>query len=183
MEQPRLAAVLRRRRSKYGATVGSRSIAISLPVAAQAAASSVEWPPAPNVPSISVSPGRGASARAPRPRVRGRGQSRLARRSATCSALPSISCRCSRQAARSQISRWSWTPATETSRWMPAVWSSCGREDHPPLLVELGGRRAGEEATLHHRDSRLSPSRRRSGRRLRPSRPGRSRRGSRRSRA
>ena len=51
---------LRRKRSKYGAT---RRIAVDrdqLAVAAQAAASSEAWPPAPKVPSTTVSPGRGS---------------------------------------------------------------------------------------------------------------------------
>src|SRR5438874_12959317 len=54
--------VARRKRSKYGATVGSRSIAISLPSPCRRAASSAACPPAPNVPSMTVSPGRGSRA-------------------------------------------------------------------------------------------------------------------------
>src|SRR5213594_1878440 len=52
--------VSRRNRSKNGATVGSRSIAISLPSPRSREPSSVAWPPAPNVPSTIVSPGRGS---------------------------------------------------------------------------------------------------------------------------
>src|SRR5205823_6879644 len=52
--------VARRNRSKNGATVGSRSIAISLPSPRSREPSSVAWPPAPNVPSTIVSPGRGS---------------------------------------------------------------------------------------------------------------------------
>src|SRR6187431_2792840 len=44
-------------RSKYGRTVGSRSIAISFPRPWRSAASSREWPPAPKVASTTVSPG------------------------------------------------------------------------------------------------------------------------------
>src|SRR3954447_17283289 len=51
-----------RRRSTYGATVGSRSIAISLPSPQSRSASRRAWPPAPNVASTTVSPGRGARA-------------------------------------------------------------------------------------------------------------------------
>src|SRR5689334_17274801 len=51
-----------RTESKYGRTVGSRSIAISLPVPRRSAASSAEWPPAPKVASTTVSPGCTASA-------------------------------------------------------------------------------------------------------------------------
>src|SRR5689334_4841896 len=54
--------VPRRKRSKNGATVGSRSIAISFPEPCRRAARSDEWPPAPNVASTTVSPGRGARA-------------------------------------------------------------------------------------------------------------------------
>src|SRR5579862_3460606 len=57
-----LTAVARRSRSKYGATVGSRSIAISFPSPRRRAASRPAWPPAPNVPSTMVSPGRGSRA-------------------------------------------------------------------------------------------------------------------------
>src|SRR5579884_2010999 len=56
------AAVERRSRSKYGATLGSRSIAISLPSPRSRAARSAAWPPAPKVQSTTVSPGRGARA-------------------------------------------------------------------------------------------------------------------------
>src|ERR1051325_6576124 len=55
-----LIPVSRRKRSKNGATVGSRSIAISLPSPRSREASSVAWPPAPNVQSTIVSPGRGS---------------------------------------------------------------------------------------------------------------------------
>src|SRR6266446_1857380 len=55
------AAVERRRRSKYGVTLGSRSIAISLPSPRSCEASRPAWPPAPKVQSTIVSPGRGAS--------------------------------------------------------------------------------------------------------------------------
>src|ERR687887_1351089 len=44
-------------RSKYARAPGSRSIAISLPRPPRSAASSAAWPPAPNVPSTTVSPG------------------------------------------------------------------------------------------------------------------------------
>src|SRR6187431_1812786 len=44
-------------RSKYGRTVGSRSIAISFPRPWRSAASSREWPPAPKVASTTTSPG------------------------------------------------------------------------------------------------------------------------------
>src|SRR5262245_15367422 len=59
---PTFAAVPRRSRSKYGATVGSRSIAISLPSPRSRAVSKEAWPPAPNVQSMIVSPGFGARA-------------------------------------------------------------------------------------------------------------------------
>ena len=52
--------VPRRSRSKYGVTLGSRSIAISLPCPFRREASNVEWPPAPKVASTTVSPGRGS---------------------------------------------------------------------------------------------------------------------------
>src|SRR5919202_4001702 len=48
------------KRSKYSRAVGSRSIAINLPLPRRSAASSVAWPPAPNVASTTVSPGRTA---------------------------------------------------------------------------------------------------------------------------
>src|SRR4051794_24887547 len=54
------SALPRCNRSKYGATLGSRSIAISLPWPCSRSASRPEWPPAPNVQSITVSPGRSA---------------------------------------------------------------------------------------------------------------------------
>src|SRR5690349_21077573 len=54
-------AVPRRKRSKKGATVGSRSIAISFPDPCRREARRDEWPPAPNVASTTVSPGLGAS--------------------------------------------------------------------------------------------------------------------------
>src|SRR6188474_3296671 len=44
-------------RSKYGRTVGSRSIATSFPRPWRSAASSREWPPAPKVASTTTSPG------------------------------------------------------------------------------------------------------------------------------
>src|SRR3954468_20914752 len=50
----------RRKRSKYGRTVGSRSIAITLPLPWKSRASSDAWPPAPKVPSTSVCPGSSA---------------------------------------------------------------------------------------------------------------------------
>src|SRR3954452_5546773 len=53
--------VSRRKRSKNGATVGSRSIAISFPSPRSLPARSVAWPPAPKVASTTVSPGRGSS--------------------------------------------------------------------------------------------------------------------------
>src|SRR5690349_6737509 len=56
-----LTPVPRRKRSKNGATVGSRSIAISFPDPCRREARRDEWPPAPNVASTIVSPGRGAS--------------------------------------------------------------------------------------------------------------------------
>src|SRR5579884_3330422 len=52
--------VSRRKRSKNGATVGSRSTAISFPSRRSRCASRVAWPPAPKVPSTTVSPGRGS---------------------------------------------------------------------------------------------------------------------------
>src|SRR6478672_2248909 len=55
-----LTPVPRRKRSKNGATVGSRSIAMSFPEPCRRPARSDEWPPAPNVASTTVSPGRGA---------------------------------------------------------------------------------------------------------------------------
>ena len=77
-------------------------------------------------------------ARAPRRRGRGRGQSSLAaRRSATCSALPSTSFSCLRQAPRSQISSRSPTPATTTSRSRPACCEEGARKGHAALLVRL----------------------------------------------
>src|SRR5581483_4546425 len=57
-----LMPVSRRNRSKNGATVGSRSIAITFPSPRSRCASSVACPPAPKVPSTIVSPGRGSSA-------------------------------------------------------------------------------------------------------------------------
>src|SRR5947207_29823 len=45
-------------RSKYVRTVGSRSIAISLPRPCRSATRSAAWPPAPNVASTTVCPGR-----------------------------------------------------------------------------------------------------------------------------
>src|SRR5947207_13415273 len=57
-----LAGVERRSRSKYGATAGSRSVAISLPSPRRRAASRLECPPAPKVQSTIVCPGRGARA-------------------------------------------------------------------------------------------------------------------------
>src|SRR6478609_2548367 len=54
--------VERRSRSKYGATVGSRSIAISLPSPRRLPARSDAWPPAPKVQSTTVSPGWGERA-------------------------------------------------------------------------------------------------------------------------
>src|SRR5437588_11570425 len=48
--------VRRRNRSKYVRAAGSRSIAISLPSPRKSAANSSAWPPAPKVPSITVSP-------------------------------------------------------------------------------------------------------------------------------
>ena len=139
------------KRSKYVRAVGSRSIAISLPRPCRSAASSAAWPPAPKVASTTVSPGLHArGARAPRSRGRGRDQSRwAARRSATSSALPSTSASSRRQAARSQISRWSWTPATTTSRPSFACSSSAAGNADAALLVELRLRRAGEEEALH----------------------------------
>src|SRR5256714_5004563 len=56
------AVVERRKRSKYGVTVGSRSIAISFPSPRSRAASRAECPPAPKVQSTIVSPGCGARA-------------------------------------------------------------------------------------------------------------------------
>src|SRR5947207_1149876 len=56
------AVVERRKRSNYGVTVGSRSIAISLPSPRSRAASRAECPPAPKVQSTIVSPGCGARA-------------------------------------------------------------------------------------------------------------------------
>src|SRR5581483_5521663 len=52
---------VRRKRSKYGRTVGSRSIAITLPSPWRSRASSVAWPPAPKVASTSVCPASRAS--------------------------------------------------------------------------------------------------------------------------
>src|SRR5581483_4057870 len=52
---------VRRKRSKYGRTVGSRSIAITLPRPFRSRASRVAWPPAPKVASTRVSPGSSAS--------------------------------------------------------------------------------------------------------------------------
>src|SRR6476646_5221231 len=52
---------VRRKRSKYGRTDGSRSIAITLPSPFRSRTSSDAWPPAPKVPSISVCPGSSAS--------------------------------------------------------------------------------------------------------------------------
>ena len=86
--------------------------------------------------------------RRPPRRGRGRDRTQLARRSATSSALPSTSCSCWRQSARSQISRWSYTPATVTSRPRPACSISVGGKHEPPLLVELALRGAGEEVPL-----------------------------------
>src|SRR5215831_10853940 len=48
--------------SKYVRAVGSRSIAISLPLPRRSAARSAAWPPAPKVASMTVSPGRTARA-------------------------------------------------------------------------------------------------------------------------
>src|SRR5882672_3892656 len=48
------------KRSKYGLTVGSRSIAISFPLPARSSASTRACPPAPKVASTTVSPGRTA---------------------------------------------------------------------------------------------------------------------------
>ena len=56
-QQPRADAGARRSRSKYVRTPGSRSIAISCPSPRRSSASRREWPPAPKVPSTTVSPG------------------------------------------------------------------------------------------------------------------------------
>src|SRR6476646_12046841 len=52
---------VRRKRSKYGRTDGSRSIAITLPSPFRSRTSSDAWPPAPKVPSTNVCPGSSAS--------------------------------------------------------------------------------------------------------------------------
>ena len=78
-------------RSKYGRTVGSRSMATSLPLPCRSAATRRECPPAPKVASTTVSPGCTRGARAPPRRAPGRDQLRLsAARSATSPTLPSI---------------------------------------------------------------------------------------------
>ena len=131
-------------------------------------------------------PSRPAAARgrrAPRPRGRGRDQSRLARRSATSSALPSACLQL--LAPRGAIPDLEVVEdAGDRHLALDArAVEQLGRDHHPSLLVELDRRRAGEEVALHRprlaaerverADPRRQGPRTRPGNRRRGIRPGR----------
>src|SRR6478672_9938806 len=145
-----LTPVSRRKRSKNGATVGSRSIAISLPSPRSLPASSVAWPPAPKVPSTTVSPGRGSSRLTTSPARTGtwsnsvgktlgnifRAPFHLVQLPAPLRPVPDL-----------QVvvdARDGDLPAE------PRVLDERRRQHHPALPVELGLRGPGEEVPLHH---------------------------------
>src|SRR5439155_11380497 len=144
------AAVDRRIRSKYGATDGSRSIAISFPSPRRRAASIDPWPPAPNVQSITVSPGCGSRAASTSSARTGtwsvsvgktlgnilRAPFDLVQVRAPLRAVPDLEVVVD--------ARHGHLPADAGAH------QERGREHHPPLLVELRRRRPGEEVALHH---------------------------------
>src|SRR5262245_3140582 len=143
------SALDRCRRSKYGATLGSRSIAISLPFPRSRSVSSPAWPPAPKVQSITVSPGRGA---------------RTARTSSARTGTWSVSIGktlgnilCAPFALLQLLGPNGAIPDLEViadagHRHLAAdaLTVEQERRDHdPPLLVEVGGRGVDEEVALH----------------------------------
>ena len=124
-----------RRRSKYGAT---RRVAVDrdqLALAAQPLGEQAEWPPAPKVQSITVSPGLRREDGEHLVREDGDVVS-LDWQDARQHPLRSLRPRAAACAtsARSQISRWSPTPATVTSRPMPSRSSSSAGITTRPCL-------------------------------------------------
>ena len=117
--KPRLHAA---RASRSGRSTRARRVAVDrdqlAAAAARSAASSAAWPPAPNVASTTVSPGCTREELAHLVGEDGDVISRawlqgVRQHPPHSLRLPRARVR---QAARSQISRWSWTPATTTSR-------------------------------------------------------------------
>src|SRR5579884_876938 len=144
------AAVARRSRSKYGATVGSRSIAISFPFPRSRAASSAAWPPAPKVQSTTVSPGRGSSERTTSSARTGtwsvsvgktlgnifRAPFDLVHVRAPPGAIPDLEV---------VVDAGDRDLALDARALQQRGW-----QHHPSLLVQVGAHRAGEEVALHH---------------------------------
>src|SRR4051812_7188570 len=145
-----LTPVSRRKRSKYGATLGSRSIAISFPSPRSRAASSEAWPPAPKVPSTTVSPGRGSRSEtisSPRTgtwsvsvgKTLGnifRAPFDLVQLLPPLRAIPDLQVVV--HAGDRDLAR------------EPGMLEQRLRQHHAPLLVELALRRPREEVPLHH---------------------------------
>src|SRR5581483_9942486 len=144
------ADVERRNRSKYGATVGSRSIAISLPSPRRRAASNVEWPPAPNVQSTIVSPGRGASAASTSSARTGTWSVSVGKTlgnifRAPFDGLPLLAPDGAIPDLEVVIDAGDRHLAVD-----PRAREQRRRNHDPSLLVEVGLGRGGEEVTLHH---------------------------------
>src|SRR5918995_1294839 len=140
----------RRARSKYVRASGSRSIAMSRPWPARSAARSREWPPAPNVPSTTVAPGCTA---------------RCSRTSSASTATWSVLLRCNALGNKlhapfdlfqllppaGAVPDLHVVPQPGDDDLAPEarVLGEGRRDDHAPLLVELGLGRPREDEPAH----------------------------------
>src|SRR5215208_5294155 len=140
----------RRTRSKYGATVGSRSIAISFPSPRSRAASSSACPPAPKVASTIVCPGRGSRPASTSPARTGTWSVSVGNTLGNILRAPFdlVQVRAPRRAVPDLevvVDTGDGDLPAE-----PGTLDERRRQHHPPLLVQFARGRSREEVPLHH---------------------------------
>src|SRR5581483_2231153 len=143
------ARVSRRNRSKYGATVGSRSIAISFPSPRSRAASRDAWPPAPKVASTTVSPGRTSSSETTSSARTGTWSESVGKTLGSIFRSPFLLVRLRPPPLAVPDLEVVVDPRHDDVPLDRGVLEQAGRDHEPPLPVELAGRGEGEEVALH----------------------------------
>src|SRR6478752_9765244 len=141
--------VERRKRSKYGATVGSRSIAVSLPSPCRRLASSDAWPPAPNVASTIASPGRGSSAAITSSARTGKWSDSVGKTLGNIFHAPFTLVLLTAPAGAVPDLEMVVVPGDRHFAPQPGVLEQRVRDDEPSLTVELALTGPGEEVPLH----------------------------------
>src|SRR5262245_35757189 len=136
-------------RAKYGRTVGSRSIAMSLPRPSSRSASRALCPPAPKVPSTTVSPGRTSSRSTTSWARTGTWSVALGKAFGNILSTPFDL----RELAAPRLAVPDLDVVVDAGDHdlasQPGVLDERRRDVHAPLLVELPLGRAGEEEALH----------------------------------